>query len=132
MTGVLLVDDSPTIRLRLRRAIERAMPDPQFREAATASEGLVHFLRGGVDVVFLDMLLDADARSGPDARTDDSIGLMRRILAEAPETPVVIVTALPRQHPEVIRAMSLGAAGYIEKSIERDAVADVLAQLREP
>lgn len=129
MTGVLLVDDSATGRLRLRRAIEAALPDPTFHDAATAEEGLAHFLRGGIDIVFLDMLLDPGRSTEHPLEADKALSLMRRILGERPDMPVVLVTALPRQHPDVIRAMSLGAAAYLEKSIDRESVAAALQRL---
>lgn len=130
---VLIVDDSPTVRLRLQKAIERARPETRVDEASSAEAGLARFLRGGIDLVFLDMMLDPHAAppSAPPAEEDlgRTLDLMRRILDDAPATPIVLVTALPREHPAVVRAMSLGAAGYLEKDASAAKVAQLLGQI---
>jgi DNA-binding NtrC family response regulator len=114
----LVVDDSPTIRLTLAAAIRHASGGMvKVLEAADANSAIDTFLRDKPSVVFLDMMLGG----GPTGL--DALNVMLR---ERPEARVVLVTALPGDHPEVLAAISLGAFAHLGKPVRTDDVKRVL------
>lgn len=106
MTRFLVVDDSPTIRMMLVASIRQATGGPTPAEAADRAGAIEAFRQQQPEVVFLDLML-AQGEKGTDVLSD--------ILQERPDCKVVVVTALPRDHPEVMAAISHGAFGYLQK-----------------
>jgi ActR/RegA family two-component response regulator len=71
-------------------------------------------------VVFLDMMLDDSAHAG-------GLNALRAMLEERPDARIVLVTALPGEHPDVVKAVSLGAFGHLGKPIRTEAVRKILS-----
>lgn len=112
---VLLVDDSPIIRLGLRRALED-YPDIQIvGEAGTAADGLLAAGRHKPDVVLLDLHLP------------DKSGLVacRELKNIRAQTHVLILTSSTNER-HLQEAMSAGAQGYLLKDVDSAALATAL------
>lgn len=121
MPAYLVVDDSPTVRLSLSHAIRRARGgDPQVFEASTADEAMDVFHKHEVEVVFLDMML---------AKGPQGLDAMRLMLSLRPDARIALVTALPREHPDVVAAVSLGAFAHVAKPVRMEAVREILDQI---
>ncbi|MDH5490898.1 MAG: response regulator [Myxococcales bacterium] len=106
MKTVLIVDDSPTARMALRRAIEGA--DSDLRVVGEASDGLTalreaHRLRP--DLITMDVHLGHD----------DGVNFTTTIMAVSP-TRVVIVTGVDPKSPELtFRSLGAGALDVLAK-----------------
>ncbi|MFW8595723.1 Glu/Leu/Phe/Val dehydrogenase dimerization domain-containing protein [Cribrihabitans neustonicus] len=103
---LLLVEDNPLHAKLVERLIEGA---PQLNcaleTAATLAEGLSCLSAGGVDLVLLDLVL-------PDSR---DLETLFRVRAAAPETPVVVLTAVD-DLKLAASAVEAGASDYLVKS----------------
>ena len=101
---VLLVDDSPIIRLGLRSALEDYPDIAIIGEAGTAAEGVAAVTRLKPEVVLLDVNLP------------DKSGLLacRELLKAYPQTQVLILSSSDSER-NVHDAMTAGARGYILK-----------------
>jgi putative two-component system response regulator len=99
--AVLIVDDQPTARTTMRRAL---CDSYDCREASSADEALEILSRGGVSVVLLDLKLGGE----------DGLDVLRRLASTLPEVAVVIVTG--NTSVDVAeRALGLGACAYVTK-----------------
>jgi two-component system response regulator DevR len=101
---VLLVDDSPIIRLGLRSALEDYADLTIIGEAGTAAEGVAAVLKLKPDIVLLDVHLP------------DKSGLQacRELLKARPQTHVLILSSSESER-NVSEALSAGARGYLLK-----------------
>jgi PAS domain S-box-containing protein len=113
---VLVVDDDPDTRANLRDILE--MDGYAVAEAATAAEVLRQ--EGGDQ--FLAVLLD---RKLPDGTAEGLLPHLRRL---APQAAVLIVTGYSDLHG-AIDALRQGAADYILKPINADALRASLARI---
>ena len=112
---VLLVDDSPIIRLGLRSALEDCTDITIVGEAGSAATGLEHLARLKPDVVMLDLNLP------------DKSGLLacRDYLKARPNTAVLILTSSSSER-HMHDAIAAGARGYLLKENEGSALAAAL------
>lgn len=105
MHKILVVDDHAVVRQGIISILERSLPSAFVcDEAATAPEAEAKLSAGHYDVVLLD--LSMPGQSGLD--------LLGKLHGERPELRVLVVS----MHPEeqyAVRALSLGAAGYLTK-----------------
>jgi DNA-binding NarL/FixJ family response regulator len=109
---VLIVDDSPIIRLGLRSALEDCDDIAIVAEAGSTAEALTALARHRPAVVLLDLHLPD--RSGLEACRD--------ILKSAPQTQVLILTSSSHER-NVQEAMNAGAKGYLLKDNDGAALA---------
>ena len=112
---VLLVDDSPIIRLGLRSALEDCADIRIVGEAGTAAAGLDQLNRLKPDVVMLDLNLP------------DKSGLLacRDYLRARPDTAILILTSSSSER-HMYDAIGAGAKGYLLKENEGAALAAAL------
>jgi len=112
---VLLIDDSPIIRLGLRSALEDYADISIVGEAGTAVAGLEALGRLKPDVVMLDLHLP------------DKSGLIvcRELLQARPATHVLILTSSSNER-HMHDAIDAGAKGYLLKENDGDALAAAL------
>jgi CheY-like chemotaxis protein len=82
---VLVVDDEPLIRSSLARAVSRTGLD--VVTAADGLEALEKFKEQGTAAILADVRMPGL----------DGLGLLKSIKAQAPGTPVVLLTAFPRR-----------------------------------
>jgi DNA-binding NarL/FixJ family response regulator len=116
VTTVLVVDDHPVFRSGLRTAVEAA---PEARWVGEASDGqeavtLANELRP--DVVLMDLRMDE--MSGIEAT--------RRILADRPETRVLVLT-MSDDDESIFAALRAGASGYLLKGVGEPEIAAAIA-----
>ncbi len=115
---VLIVDDHPLFRDALGDALGRARPGSRIIFATSAAEALEAARAQEVVLVLLDLQL-ADA-SGFDT--------LVRMMGERPRLAVAIVSAT--ETPEAYRrALSLGAVGYLPKSLPLTTLGEALTRL---
>lgn len=120
MTTHLIIDDSPTIRLTMRKVLEGlATEEIDVLEAVDGDSGVKKFKENEPDVVFLDIELGRK----------DGHAVLRELLAERPEARVVIVTSAERNDERVRDALGQGAFAIVQKPVRRDEIAKVLADL---
>jgi DNA-binding NarL/FixJ family response regulator len=112
---VLLIDDSPIIRLGLRSALEDYADITIVAEAGTAADGLAAVAKHKPDVVLLDLHLP------------DQSGLLvcRELLRLRPQTKVLVLTSSSNER-NVQEALSAGARGYLLKDNDGAALASGL------
>lgn len=112
---VLLIDDSPIIRLGLRSALEDYADIRIEGEAGSATDGIAAVAKHKPDVVLLDLHLP------------DKSGLQacRELLALRPRTKVLILTSNSNER-NVQEAMAAGAQGYLLKDNDGPALAKAL------
>jgi two-component system response regulator DevR len=101
---VLLIDDSPIIRLGLRSALEDYPDIAIVGEAGTAADGIAAVAEHKPDVVLLDLHL-------PDK---SGLHACRELLKLRPHTQVLILTSNSNER-NVQEAMTAGAKGYLLK-----------------
>ena len=113
---VLVADDE----LNMRRVLE-AMLRREGYEVITAANGLEAIggmaTKGGVQTVITDLKMPGL----------DGMGLLKRLTAEYPDVPVVMITA----HGSVesaVEAVKLGAFDYLEKPFEQEQIRQVVAK----
>ena len=115
--GVLIVDDSLTVRMDLADAFEVAGLRPIL--CATAAEAREALSRGPVEVVILDVLL-------PDG---DGVALLKEIRESASNrSAAVIMLSTEAEVQDRIRGLQTGADEYVGKPYE---AAFVVARARE-
>lgn len=112
---VLLVDDSPIIRLGLRSALEDYSDIAIVGEAGNTADGLAAVASLKPDVVLLD--LNLPDRSGLQACRD-----LRKL---RPQTKVLILTSSNSER-NVQEAMNAGAQGYLLKDNDGATLAEAL------
>lgn len=113
---VLLVDDHPLILYALQRLTERLGDDVAMTGASSAHEARCTLaLDEGFDLVLLDLQLGAD----------NGFDLLVELRERYPALPVVIVSGSDRA-ADVIRAIDLGAMGFVPKSASADSLFDAL------
>ena len=107
---VMLVDDHAFVRAAIRQAV--TAPDViVVAEASTAEEAMATALAIRPDVLLLD--IDLPGASGLD--------LLGDLAPRLPETRIVMLTVSMAQR-DATTAMRLGAAGYLTKDLDADAL----------
>ena len=117
-SDLLIVDDEKIVRNSLRRLLESETC--RIRTAASGSEALTEVRKSVPDLIVLDYKL-------PDL---DGLSVLRKIRAEVPDVPVIMLTA----HGNVsvaVQAMKLGAEDFLEKGCEPDIVRHVIVKTLE-
>jgi DNA-binding NtrC family response regulator len=101
---VLVVDDEPLIRSSLARAVSRTGLD--VVTAADGLEALEKFKEQGTAAILADVRMPGL----------DGLGLLKTIKAQAPGTPVVLITGFPSQALSD-EARAAGAAEVLQKPV---------------
>jgi two-component system chemotaxis response regulator CheB len=121
--GVLVVDDSATMRALVRDVLTASEEFSVVGEAATGYEAIRQVHQSAPDIVALDLRM-------PDL---DGLEALGYIMSEAPR-PVVVVTALEAGGEDVLRALDYGAVELVTKpgapDRERDFAERLLRGLR--
>jgi two-component system, NarL family, response regulator LiaR len=115
---VLLVDDHAVVRQGLRSFLELQPDIEVVGEAAGATEALERAGDVRPDVVLLDLVL-------PDA---DGVEAIRRLKRHAPASRVLVLTSY-LDDSRVFAAIQAGAAGYLLKDVQPDALAESIRQV---
>src|SRR5512138_3235233 len=111
---ILVADDEPNLRRVLGAILQRegyeVIHAVDGEEALAAAED-------GVEVVITDLRMPRL----------DGMGVLRRVVADHPDVPVIMITA----HGSVdsaVEAVKLGAFDYIEKPFEQSQIQQVVAK----
>jgi DNA-binding NarL/FixJ family response regulator len=116
---VLLVDDHPLILKALQSVIGGLGDDVEVVNAASAAEARRALAAAAdFDLVLLDLQL-GDA---------DGFDLLAELRQQHPALPVVVVSASDRAS-DVIRAIDLGAMGYVPKRASNDTLVEALRRV---
>lgn len=115
---ILVADDHPLFRAALRQVVAATLPDSSIIEANSLSDVEAVFQAGECDLVLLDINM-------PGMDGFNGLVHLRNLV---PSTPVVVVSA--DESVETIRqAMTLGAWGFIPKSMDGAAMGDALRRV---
>jgi DNA-binding NtrC family response regulator len=113
--SILVVDDE----IRYRELYARVLRDAGFdvHEAGSAADALEFMSRRTPDMVVSDVRMPAES----------GLDLLRRVRAEKPELPFLLVTAYADVR-EAVDALKLGAVDYLAKPVDLD---ELLAAVRD-
>ncbi|GGZ79118.1 response regulator transcription factor [Streptomyces subrutilus] len=112
---VLLVDDHQVVRRGLRTFLEVQDDIEVVGEAADGEEGVARAEELRPDVILMDVKMPGT----------DGIGALRELRGRANPARVLIVTSFTEQRTAV-PALRAGAAGYVYKDIDPDALAGAI------
>ncbi|MEM9552716.1 MAG: sigma-54 dependent transcriptional regulator [Acidobacteriota bacterium] len=115
---ILIVDDEPRMAEAVATALRRS--GHACRVATRGDDALALFAHHGADVVITD-------RRMPGL---DGLELMRRLLAQAPELPVLLITAYADVR-SAVEAMRDGAFDYLAKPFDNDELRALVARALE-
>jgi DNA-binding NarL/FixJ family response regulator len=116
MKRILIVDDHEVVRRGLRGILTEAFPDAECGEASDSREAMGALTSATWDLVLLDINLPG--RSGLEVLAD-----LRQM---QPSLPVVMLSVYP-EADYAVRAIRMGAAGYLTKQTAAD---ELLAAVR--
>lgn len=106
---ILIADDHPLFRDALRQVVAATLPDHAISEASTFDDAMAVAAGDRLDLILLDINMPGmNGFSG-------LISLRNHV----PATPVVVVSA-DESRDTVQQAMTLGASGFIPKSLDRE------------
>ncbi len=104
MIRILIVDDHEVVRRGLRQLLTEYYPDGEFGDAATAQAAREAMTRTPWQLMLLDINLPGAS----------GLELLTQAKQLCPEMPVLVLSAYPEEE-FAIRALKLGAAGYLTK-----------------
>ena len=110
MANILVIDDSPVIRLKLRQICERA-DHHIIGEALNGENGVTLHSSLRPDLIFLDMIMPEMG----------GIGAAARILQNDPSAKIIIISS-DADNNDVVRALKMGVKGYILKPFHEDRI----------
>ena len=113
---ILVCDDHPIVRRRVREILEQAGAPVTVGEAANAAEGLALARKEPWDTVVLDITMPG--RSG--------VELLKELKSERPSLPVLVFSVHPAEQ-YAVRVLRAGASGYLTKE---SAPEELLAAIR--
>lgn len=116
---VLLVDDHQVVRRGLRTFLEVQEDIEVVGEAADGEEGIARAEELRPDVILMDVKMPGT----------DGIEALRRLRDLANPARVLVVTSFTEQRT-VVPALRAGAAGYVYKDIDPDALAGAIRSVR--
>ena len=117
-TRILVVDDSSSVRAVLESHLRR-LGFKDVRSAAAVDEAIAIFREQEPRLVFLDLVIGGGS----------GLDFAAVALEEKPFTTIVVVTALPRGHEDVVSAFAEGVQEYLPKPARFAAVRDVVSHL---
>ena len=115
---VLIIDDHAVVRQGLRLMFETTDDIVVAGEAANANEAMARMRDDGYDLVTLDVHLPD--RSG--------LELLRMIRAERPQLRV-LVFSMYAEDAYALRALQLGAAGYLNKNVSTEVLVAAIRKI---
>lgn len=117
MKKILIVDDSPFIRLVLKGIVERVVPGSQVLEAESGTTAFSQFKKTMPDLILLDIIM-------PEGE-DEGVDILKRIKDANPQTKIIMITAVG--HDAMIkRCKELGAMDYIVKPFDDAQIEELL------
>lgn len=102
-------------------ALAQVAPVADIRACATLTETRLAVNSAPPDLAFVDLLLENGA---------SGLTVMRDVHAVSPLAQVVLMTGLPREHPDVELGFSRGAFAYLRKPVHVSDVRRVVDEAR--
>ena len=139
----LIVDDSPTVRLTIRQALnQEKVPAENVQEASSASEAVAQFDRVHPEVVFLDVTLTEGRASAPGDEVLDLLNrprpspksgndVARYMRSRDPGVTIVVCTGNAADDPKVRELIKGGAFQLLQKPVHLAQIREVLHQVAE-
>ena len=115
MINVLVVDDQTLVRSGISQILSHAVDIAVVGDAANGSEAVEKTLRLRPDVVLMDVRMPGM----------DGLEATRRIVAERPETKVIVLTTFELDE-YVFGAVRAGASGFLLKDIDPDSLREAV------
>jgi DNA-binding NarL/FixJ family response regulator len=115
---ILIVDDHAVVRKGMIALLGEHFQDVEFGEAADARQGFSAALDGAWDLVIAD--IGMPGRSGLD--------LIQEIRAAKPDLKVLVVSA-HSERDYAVRALKLGAVGYVSKQSAADTLVSAVRRV---
>ena len=113
---ILVVDDHALIREALRGVLKKVRRDAVLLEAADGAEAMQMISeQADIKLVLLDLTL-------PDR---DGFSILAELHERYPTLPVVVLSGI-QDRDHVVKALDLGALGYIPKSVRREVMVGAL------
>jgi two-component system, NarL family, invasion response regulator UvrY len=109
MNRILIADDHEVVRRGLRQILADAFPTATLGEACNSVEALSLATQEAWDLVLLD--LNMPGRGG--------LEVLEELHRSHPRLPILVLSAYPEEQ-FAIRALKLGAAGYLSKQSAAD------------
>ena len=120
MARIIIADDHPLFRGALCQAVLKLWPKADLVEAETVAAARDAVTAGPADLLLLDLHME----------DSDGLTALLDFRHDFPALPVVVVSA--SEDGRVVRAcQSLGASGFIPKSVNLDVMREALAQIRD-
>jgi two-component system, NarL family, invasion response regulator UvrY len=116
--AILIVDHLLLVRLGLREALRQEYSEIVIGEAETGEEVLVEVQRREWDLIILDISL-------PDQH---GLSVLEAIRAHRPEARVLIMLSI-EESLHAVRAMELGASGYVSRNARSSDLIDAARQV---
>ena len=116
MTKILIIDDSPYMRSKVREALK--FGDCTLLEADNGLKGLQIILEQSPDCVILDLIM-------PDI---DGLKVLKTLCDEHSKIPVIVVTS---DIQEVVRkeCLKLGAKAFVNKPFNKDELSIIVKDI---
>lgn len=115
---VLIIDDHAVVRRGMIALLRETFDNIESGESSDAREGFNAALQGKWDLVIVD--IGMPGRSGLD--------LIRDIRSAKPEVPVLVVSA-HSERDYAVRALKLGASGYVSKQSAPDTLVSAVKRV---
>lgn len=121
MKRILIADDVKAIRMVLKRMVSKLSGEWVINEACDGEETLDHYFASEPDIVLLDVEIPLI----------DGWNVLQTIREVDSDVTIIMVTA--SEAPEdVMRAVELGASGFVGKPFDPDELADALGYATAP
>jgi len=117
---VMLVDDHPVLRLGLASVLTASHGFAVVAEADTGAAALTLYRDKKPDVVLLDVSMERM----------DGLETLRRLLGEFPAARVIMLTS-SRAAEDAALARSIGAKGYLVKTVHHATIAEAIRTVEE-
>ena len=118
---ILVVDESLPVRMKMAEILGKlGTQGDQFLQASTADEALQAFRAHRPSIVFAELI---------GVHPEDGLDILHAMLEHDPAAKIVLVTAEPRDSPEVRAAIRAGAFAFVEKPLRHEKIRAVLADL---
>lgn len=114
----MLVDDHKVLRIGLASLFQTVPGVEVVAEAGSAEEALTEALRTNPDVILMDVRLPGG----------DGVEACRAIIAERPQTRVIMLTSYPDEDA-VIASIMAGAAGYLLKQTDPERLIEAVERV---
>ncbi len=120
MARIIIADDHPLFRGALCQAVLKLWPKAKLVEAETVAAARDAAHAAPADLLLLDLHME----------DSDGLTALLDFRHDFPALPVVVVSA--SEESRVVRAcQSLGASGFIPKSVDLDVMREALSQIRD-